>query len=263
MSKDALIETWSDNWRKSGVLPGSVLLVHSSIRRTLKDALLKGIKDISPADILESFIRALGPQGTLLLPLFNFEFTKGIPFDISQTPSQMGVLTEMGRTYPGAVRTGHPIYSFAVIGARAHEFEKVVNKSGYGEDSPFAMLRAMGGTIAVLDLPDQTSMTFYHHVEEMHQVDYRYFRSFTAPYVGWDGGSADKTFQLFVRDLEKGVLTDVNRMGEFLWKLGAYKGDRPGEKSGLRTIKAEDLYQATSNVIREGRAKDLLYSIKS
>jgi aminoglycoside 3-N-acetyltransferase len=173
----------------------------------------------------------------------------------------MGALSESGRLHPGAIRTGHPIYSFAVLGARAKEFEGVANESGYGPDSPFATLHQMNGKIGVLDLDDQNSMTFYHHVEEMHAVDYRYFKEFTAPYTDARGVTADRSFKLFVRDLERGVLTDVNPMGERLWASGLYRGSRPRQDGGLRTILAGDLYRATSEVIRSGTARGTLYSI--
>ena len=41
------------------------------------------------------------------------------------------------------------------------------NISAYYEESPFAFLARVEGKIASLDLEDQGSMTFYHHVEEM------------------------------------------------------------------------------------------------
>ena len=89
-----------------------------------------------------------------LLPLFNFDFTRGSPFDIRSTPSQMGALTERGRFHFGAARTGHAMYSFAAISALASRFDGLVNHFSYGPDSPFQMLRDLGGKIAVLDLPD-------------------------------------------------------------------------------------------------------------
>lgn len=58
-------------------------------------------------------------SGTLLFPSFNFEFTESVPFDIKTTPSHMGALTEAARMHSQAIRTGHPIYSFAAIGAAA------------------------------------------------------------------------------------------------------------------------------------------------
>jgi len=244
-----------DMWHQSGVEPGDVLLVHSSLRRTLKTY------GVTPEEVLESFLQAVGPEGTLLLPLFNFEFTKGKPFDIRHTPSHMGILTEVGRRHPEAVRSKHPIYSFAAIGKQAHLFD-VDNFSGYGADSPFGILHRLGGKIAVLDLLDQESMTFYHYIEEMHNVPYRYHKTFTGCYTDWDGTTQVKTYGLFVRDLDKGVETYVHPMGEILWAEGYYRGSRPWVGTGLRTIRAQELYDRVSEVIRSGQAKGILYRIR-
>jgi len=215
----------------------------------------------TPAEVLESLQHAVGPRGTLLFPLFNFDFTRGVPFDIRSTPSRMGTLTETARTHPDAVRTGHPIYSFAVLGARKELFRNVDNFSGYGADSPFAILHRNRGKIAVLDLPDQNSMTFYHYVEESRSVDYRFHKTFTAAYTDHIGKTDTRTYGLFVRDIDRGIRTDVEPMSELLWDRGLYKGDRPGQRSGLRTILSSDLFDAVAVVIDEGRANGLLYSI--
>jgi len=256
-----MIQTLSDEWKEAGVQEGDVLLVHSSIKRTFRRYFKAGTK-LTPQDILESFLEAIGPTGTLLLPLFNFDFTKGVPFDMQNTPSHMGALTEAGRAHPSAVRTGHPIYSFAAIGFAADKFRGVNNFSGYGSDSPFAILREMCGKIAVLDLPDQNSMTFYHHVEEMHEIDYRYHKTFTAEYIDESGKKGLKTYGLFVRNIEQGVLTHVNPAGELMWEKGLYSGHRPNEACGLRTIQANQMYDFVSSIIKSGRAKNILYRIE-
>jgi aminoglycoside 3-N-acetyltransferase len=252
------IESLADEWRLSGVEDGDVLLVHSSLKRTLIRSIRAGTR-VTPHEILESFLAAIGPSGTLLLPLFNFDFTSGVPFDIRSTPSQMGALTEAGRVHPAAVRTGHPIYSFAVIGHRADEFRGVNNLSGYGDDSPFAMLRAMNGRIAVLSLPDQNSMTFYHHVEEMNDVSYRYHKQFTAGYTDDAGCTESKTYGLFVRDVEEGVQTHVDPAGERMWQAGLYSGSKPSEGCGLRTVLANDVFQFVSKIITTDDAEGVLY----
>ena len=255
------VESLANEWLNAGVQAGDVLLVHSSIKRTLRRCMKEGLV-IGPQDLLESFLKAVGPSGTLLLPLFNFDFTKGVPFDIRSSPSQMGALTEAGRAHPLAVRTGHPIYSFCAIGHQAEAFRSIDNRSGYGADSPFGLLRAMNGKIAVLDLPDQNSMTFYHHVEEMHEVPYRYHKTFTGPYTDASGATADKTYGLFVRNIEQGVLTHVNPAGELMWQNQLYSGCRPNEGCGLRTVSAQKMYDFVSNIIVTGAAKNLLYRIE-
>jgi aminoglycoside 3-N-acetyltransferase len=254
------LNSQKEKWHNSGIENGDTMLVHSDISRTLREARRAGYP-AKPQDVLQSFLEAVGPEGTLLLPLFNFDFASTACFDIRGTPSQMGALTEIARLSPDAIRTGHPIYSFAAIGNKAHFFNNIDNKSGYGEDSPFGVLRRIGGKIASLDLPDQNSMTFYHHVEEMKRVDYRFFKNFSGEYTNWDGQSTMKTYQLFVRDLKAGIETNVNPAGELLWHEGLYIGDKPGHQTGLRTILADDMFQRVSQIIDENKANGLLYSV--
>lgn len=254
---DALAEAWT----RAGIRAGDTVLIHSSLKQTLRRCLKQGLR-VTPGAVLDSFLAAVGSDGTLLLPLFNFDFTTGTPFDMRSTPSQMGSLTEEARLRPGAVRTGHPIYSFAAIGRQAERFRGVDNRSGYGADSPFGLLRELGGKIAVLNLPDQHSMTFYHHVEEMHEVPYRYHKPFTGAYTDASGATEQRTYSLFVRNLEMGVLTHVNPAGELLWEQGLYAGERPDEGAGLRVIGAREMYDVVSAIIRSGRAEGLLYRIE-
>jgi aminoglycoside 3-N-acetyltransferase len=247
-------------WRACGIERGDIVLLHSAIGRTMR--MVKRIDAAADTHtILKSFLDAVGPEGTLLLPLFNFGFANGEAFDMRTTPSTMGALSETGRQREGAVRTGHPIYSFAAIGADSDAFEGVNNRSGYGEDSPFGMLRAMGGKIAVLDLDDQNSMTFYHHVEEMKAVPYRYFKTFFGPYTAMDGTLSMEAYCLYVRDLTAGVLTHVNRCGEAMWRAGLYKGERPGQGAGLRVIEARAMYDFVAEVIESDRAFGTLYTL--
>ena len=217
---------------------------------------------LTPKIIYDSLLDAIGIDGTLVLPLYNFDFPKTGFFDINNTPSQMGVLTELGRLSPDSVRTGHPIYSFSVVGKHKYLFKDIDNISGYGKDSPFALIKELNGKIAIIGLTDQDSMTSYHFVEESNNVNYRYFKDFSGVYFNFKGEKKKKTYKLFVRNIEKGVLTDVNRMMEYLWEKGFYKGSKPDENYGMRTIKFEDLYRETDQIIKRGMAHEFLYSIE-
>lgn len=258
---DEVVKRLADDWRAAGVAEGDTLLLHSSISRTLRRIAKMG-GEVSPNLVIKSFLEALGDSGTLLLPLFNFDFSTGITFDIRNSPSHMGSLTEAGRLWPGVVRTGHPIYSFAVIGKNAEMFRGLKNFSGYGQDSPFGILHRLGGKIGVIDLPEESSVTFYHYVEESLKAPYRHHKTFTGQYIDSDGVESTETFGLFVRNVEEGVVTRGNTMGEILWERGAYKGFRPKEGCGLRVISAPRLFDELAAVLNEGRAKGLMYEIQ-
>lgn len=254
---DELVEAW----QKAGVENGDTLLLHSKTTYLLAKYRSKGIY-LTPQHILDSLMICIGSEGTLLLPLFNFDFPKKKFFDINSSQSQMGAITELARKSPNVVRTGHPIYSFAVLGKNSSLFSRVDNISGYGDDSPFGILHRLQGKIASLDLDDQKSMTFYHYIEEMNQVEYRYFKNFTGTYIDSTGCQKIKTYKLFVRDIDKSVITHVNPAGELLWKNGFYKGNRPTQGFGLRTIKSTDMYNFVSELIKQGKALNNLYKIQ-
>ena len=55
------------------------------------------------------------------IPLFNFNFTSGSTFDIRNTPSQMGSLTEYVRKITKSARSSHPVYSFCALGKYADQ----------------------------------------------------------------------------------------------------------------------------------------------
>ena len=258
MNFEKAIYNLSLNWKNNGVTYGDTLLIHSSIKRTLLNANNKGLK-IKPEHILESFKQAVGPKGTLLFPLFNFDFPKTKFFDLKNTQSQMGALTEAARLDVNSIRTGHPIYSFAVLGHKKNIFQGINNISGYGEDSPFGFLKKLGGKIVIIDLEDQNSMTFYHYIEEKHKVNYRHFKEFTGLYVDNYGNMSNRTYKLFVRKLEDGVKTHVNPTGELMWNKGLYKGDRPGIRTGMRIISANVMFDFVSDIIKNGNAEGMLF----
>lgn len=255
------IATLVADWQAAGISTGDTVLVHSNSLRTYQRLReLMSPERPSVNHLLDSFLQAVGPDGTMLFPLFNFGFCSGEPFDVRSTRSRMGSLTEAARKHADSVRTGHPVYSFAVIGALSQRFAGVNNRSAYGSDSPFAMLRELGGKIASLDLCDQDSMTFYHHVEEMNEVPYRYMKEFTSNYTGAAGDCKAATFSIYVRDLERGVQTHVNAAGELLWESGVYSGCRPMEGSGLRVADANKMYDFVDDLIKSDRALGLLYT---
>jgi aminoglycoside 3-N-acetyltransferase len=93
-------------------------------------------------------------------------------------------------------------------------------------------------------------------------VNYRFHKQFTAPYKNSKGELSNRTYSLFVRKIDEGVVTHVNPMGEILWNKGLYSGDRPGTGAGLRVISAQALYDEVASVIAQGKAKGTLYEVR-
>ena len=255
-------------WEKSGIQTGDTVLLHSDVSSLLahynfynRPANIKG-DALSVEEILDSFLAAVGDSGTLIIPLFNFDFAKGITFDIKGTRSNMGVLTEVARKRDGTVRTTNPIYSFVIFGKNKDYFKSVKLTTALGRDSVYARLIELDGKIAALGLPDNKCMTFVHHIEEMHKVPYRIYKYFTAPYVNYEGIMNLQTIKLYVRDLDNGVRTWVDPAGDLMWEEGLYHGDKFNQGLGLRTISAKRMYHFVSSLIKNSKTENVLYRIE-
>ena len=57
----------------------------------------------------------IGDNGTLILPVYNWGFCKGLPFNYSTTPGKTGYIGNVALKRNDFIRTKHPIYSFVVL----------------------------------------------------------------------------------------------------------------------------------------------------
>ena len=227
-----------DGFKKLGLDKGNFVLVHSSF---------KSLGEVSggPQVVIDALLKCIGKNGTLLMPTFNFDFSnKGISFDVRNIPSQMGIITELVRKNPKSKRTMDPIYSFSILGKLSDFLGGIQYENSYDKDSMFAKLRELNGKIMIIGLKYNNSMTFFHHVEEMQHVDYRKNKQFSGLVTNHNGVTSEDSITLYVRDLERGVITEVERMGKILENEGFVQVRKIGN-STVKLMKANDVYQRT------------------
>lgn len=160
-----------------GVPCGGVLLVHASLRQA---------PGVRAAAMLEALRRALGPDGTVVVPAFTPENSdtssahharvRGLdaparaafraampPFDPATTPAPaMGVLAETVRKAPGARRSAHPQTSLAALGAAAAQLTGNHRPDCHlGEHSPLAALYAARAKVLMLGVGYEVCTAFH------------------------------------------------------------------------------------------------------
>ncbi len=236
MTSDDLIS----KFKELGIKEGDVILVHSSFNS------LGNISN-DPDEVINALLTVLGKNGTLIVPTFNFDFCNGKLFNVNETPSQMGIITEFVRKNPSSIRTKDPVYSFAIMGKLKDELGKLVYDSCYGKDSMFSQLRKYNGKILIIGLAYNDSMTFFHHIEEMEGCDYRYFKEFSGNIIDFDGINKKTKIKIFVRNLEKKVETDVDKMGVILENDGLVNSI----KIGTADVKFLDANQVYNRTVKE------------
>ena len=247
--------------RVSGLKKNDKVLLHSNIK-PLYRYLIKQNYKFEIRNIAECFIDFFEDKGTLIVPAFNFDFCKGQSYNAKKTISQMGVLSEEFRKIAETKRTWHPVYSFSVHGKIPKGQLDLKNYDAFGKNSFFHWLYENDGKIAILDLPDQNSMTFYHYAEQTFKAKWRYHKKFRADYINFDRKKTNNLeTSIFVRKIKKDfqILTDVTGMQKRLEKKELYKSKIKDSISGLRSINARDVMKEVELVIKDNIAEGLLY----
>ncbi|RUS47398.1 aminoglycoside N(3)-acetyltransferase [Cohnella sp. AR92] len=148
-----------------GVSAGQTLIVHTSLRSL--GYVLGGAETV-----IRALLALVGEEGTVMMPAQtwkNLDPATGVHWDAEEawwpmireqwpaydkevTPAiGMGVVAEMLRTWPGAMRSDHPARSFAAVGKHAeyltanHDLRNI-----FGQGSPLDKLYELDGHVLLL-----------------------------------------------------------------------------------------------------------------
>ena len=246
-------------FKDAGLEKDDKVIFHSNIAPLYRK--LKKKYKFNLQDIVEVFLNFFN-QGTLAVPAFNFNFCNGQEFDARFTPSQVGSLSEAFRKVANKKRTWHPVYSFTLHGKVPDDYLNFKNYSAFSKKSIFNWLYESNGKIAILDLPDQNSMTFYHFIEQQLNVDWRYNKTFISDYVDFNGQCNKKVkAEIFVRKIEPNytILTEVSKMQKILSEKKLYITKNTNSSKGMRSIQSHLLFSEVENIIKQNQAEGILY----
>jgi len=149
---------------KFGVKQGDIVFLQSSFSAM-------GHVSIGAHGVIEVFLEIIGEKGTLVMPSFstagNMEdyVVKNEIFDVFNTPSKSGYLTEVFRKYPRTVRSIHPTHSVCANGFHADEIIRGHEStlSPCGPNSPFEKMSKLQGKMIRIGTG---AFTYYHYIQE-------------------------------------------------------------------------------------------------
>ncbi len=182
-----------------------IILVSSDILKLLIVS-RKNNEHFDSEKFIDTIIEKIGNTGTLLFPTYNWDFCKGKVFDYCNSKSQAGSLSNIALKRKDFIRTKHPIYSHAVWGLDSQYLFNIDNKSAFGPDSVFNYLYENKAKQLFIGPKESfwyiKAYTSIHYIEEKIGVKYRYIKNFAAPYINEIGQKKNKTYNMYVRDLD-------------------------------------------------------------
>jgi aminoglycoside N3'-acetyltransferase len=226
-----------------GIRNGDTVMVHTSYKS------LGGV-ECGADTVIDAFVELTGRDGTVVFPAFNFQsWTEDHYFDVLETPSKMGAITEVARLRPDARRTPHPIYSFSVLGARTDEFSMTEDVESYGPNSAFALFHKINGTIVSIGLDFNSTFSMHHYIEYNVGCDYRRIIEFAGIYVGYNRKPQVKLYSMFARK-DDTVKTYINPGMDELLEAGVTREVQVGAAK-VHYSTANEFYNNMSIIVRE------------
>jgi aminoglycoside 3-N-acetyltransferase len=143
-----------------------ILMVHSSF-----DAFLPMYKG-SAKELVHGLIDFCGPDRTLVMPSFVMggrtydaaAYFRTRPFDVRNTPSEMGLVAEIFRRTPNVLRSLNPTCSLCVLGPLGRELTTGhhVSQTSLGPDGPFGVMTRRSTAILGLGVEYYRCLTHAH-----------------------------------------------------------------------------------------------------
>ena len=164
-----------------GMKEGSIVFVHSSMTEFYNYI---GTGE----ELITDIINIIGETGTLLMPAYppnkfsinkNIKYNNSVDFDVNDTPSAAGYLTEVFRKYPGVKRSINLQHSVCAYGQDADYFtsEHHLSPTAWDEKSPFYKLYIKEAMVFAFGLPYFLGTTI-HCTEDLLKNKYEYFSLF-------------------------------------------------------------------------------------
>lgn len=195
-----------------GIRKGDILVLSSDITRIWYKEYHQTGEFPSVDKFIDTFIEIVGDEGTILIPMFNWDFCKGKTFDIKRTKGRVGALGNEVLKRTDFRRTKHPIYSFLVWGKYKDYLCDLDNIDSFGVDTPFDFLYKYHSKWVFIDINLDQGFTFVHHMEQIGKVPYRFNKSFVANYIDYDGNLTEREYSMFVRKLELNPIQDMKAL---------------------------------------------------
>ncbi|MEY8392200.1 AAC(3) family N-acetyltransferase [Lachnospiraceae bacterium 45-W7] len=221
-----------DALRAVGLQAGDTICVHSDLPQFGRTRIARGAYEQA---FVEGLLEVIGTEGTLIMPTFSYSFCKGEVFDVQNTKSDVGCLTEHFRKLPGVIRTAEPIFSFALSGKNAERY-LAIGESCFSRDSMYGKL--LDDDAKIVFLGSHMGATFNHYVEAQMEVPYRFMKRFSG--IVRNNDEQYETYRdFFVRYLDRDSMPDADKLDKFYIETGIIHMEYIGEAtiSSIRCVR--------------------------
>jgi aminoglycoside 3-N-acetyltransferase len=156
-----------------GISKGESVLLHCAMSKM-------GHLENGPQTVINGFLNAVGEEGNLLMPTspvskLQYDFIQENPkFNVLQTVSKMGIVSETFRQMSGVKRSAHPTEPVSAFGPLASYFtqDHFGENTPYTKNSPWYRLMEKNGKILYVGVTLINAGTNLHVLEDLTSFKY-------------------------------------------------------------------------------------------
>lgn len=159
--------------RAAGLEPGMTVFSHANIAFFGRVQGAASMEDLIRV-MLDCFAEVLGPDGTIVLPVFTYSFGSDKEekvFDLQNSYSTTSAMGNWLLTSGRGVRSADPMLSVVATGSKAAALTTDIDTACFGQQSIWARLHADDALICNLNF--DSGSTYLHWVERNKDVTYR------------------------------------------------------------------------------------------
>ena len=218
------------DFKKLGIQQGDNVIVHSSLSKI-------GFVEEGAKTFVDAMLEVIGNEGTLICPCFahntfsKYYLDSNPVFDVKNSPSKAGAITEYLRKLNGTKRSLHPTDSACAYGPLADYFTNshFGQLTPYNEFSPYYKLTEKKGKILNVGVPLNTSCTNMHTLEDAVDFMLPIYHSKIYEVKMIDGEGIERTMKTKVHDPVFSQKRKPNELEPLFEKEGILKRGFVGE----------------------------------
>lgn len=149
--------------------------------------------------VIDMFQEAVGADGTLSIPAYSFSAYNKQVFDIENSRSIVGIVSEVARSRADFKRTFHPVYSNACWGKLADMLSEQNPATCFGKGSFFDLFASVPDSQVIMFGISFNAATLCHYYDQLFQAPGRFVKRFECQVKKGDE-IVDMEFDSYVRD---------------------------------------------------------------
>ena len=181
LNKNNFLKEINFLFKKLKIKKNDNILLHSNSAGINQIKILKKDKAKFYNLFINALLKKIGSKGTLVMPTYNYDFTKGKTFDYNKSIGQVGELNNFFLKKRDVKRSYEPVFSHAIKGPLTDILINSNIESCFSKKSIFEKFKRYNfkifGFSCLLN-----SMTLLHFIEEQAKVKYRFYKKFFGSY---------------------------------------------------------------------------------